>query len=467
MTGRILIYDGIASNRIALRSKLAAACYDVVQAATPAQVRLCIREERPDLVVLDLDGDTAETLALCKTLTSQADTAGIPVLTLSDSVSTDLNLDALRNGAADLLTKPVQEELFLARLRRLLRQRSSAAELESRDLTNRQLGLAEQAAGYVLRGKVALVTPDAATGAGWKTALQPLLGDRLSVMSRDEALALYERKDQPDIFVIASTLTRPGDGTRLLSELRSGASTRYSGVIMVLEDPVQSTEERSDTAAMALDLGANDVLTCGFRAQELALRITAQMQHKRRGDELRRNLRAGLEMAVRDPLTGLYNRRYAVPHLQSVASSAQSRNCPFAVMMLDLDRFKSINDTYGHSVGDRVLVEIARRLRANMRSEDLIARIGGEEFLVVMPDTDLDQARVAAHRMCALVRDTPVSLPYDAGHIQVTVSIGLAMGRPDTDDASLVERIMHEADLALYEAKAEGRDQFNVSRPAA
>jgi two-component system cell cycle response regulator len=466
MTGRVLIYDGIATNRTSLRRRLAAACYEVVQVARVGELVQRIEQDKPDLAILDLDEREGETLAACRALTAGGQTSSIPIIAISRRNDLALRIAALRAGAADLLLRPLPEELLLARLRRLLRERSGAAELEARDLTRRQLGLAEPAARFVTPGFVAIVVPDVRLGETWRQALKGYLRDHIAVLSRDEALALHGRSKQPDVFVIASRLVRPGDGTRLLSELRSGASTRYSGMLMILDPDDHPADERADAGAMALDLGANDIVTEGFDPEELALRITAQLRHKRHGDELRRSVSEGLELAVRDPLTGLYNRRYAIPHLELLASRARMRRRPFAVMVLDLDRFKQINDRCGHSAGDHVLAEVARRLRDNMRSEDLVARIGGEEFLVVLPDTDLEQTLAAAQRICALIRDTPIEIGPGA-RVNVTLSIGVALGQPDAKNAPSAESILRAADLALYRAKAEGRDQFNVSRSAA
>ncbi len=172
-----------------------------------------------------------------------------------------------------------------------------------------------------------------------------------------------------------------------------------------------------------------------------------------------------------DPLTGLHNRRYAMPHLARVTEQAVPGNRPFAVMLADMDHFKRINDVYGHASGDAVLVETARRLRAGLRSVDMIARLGGEEFLVVMPATGPVEARAAATRLCHQIGSRPFDIPGAINPVEVTVSIGLALGglapqgedvRPETAD-DMIDR----ADKALYAAKTHGRNQVTLSRPAA
>ena len=182
------------------------------------------------------------------------------------------------------------------------------------------------------------------------------------------------------------------------------------------------------TAAKGLDLGASDYIETPFDVSELIARIRSQLRRKRYSDRLRSNLRNGLKLAVIDPLTGIYNRRYASQHMNRVMERARETDGVFAVMMIDLDKFKSINDRFGHDAGDAVLREFSRRLQENIRGVDLVARFGGEEFFVAMPDVDQHAAAHAAERIRRAIEGAPVTLP-DGGEVQVTVSIGVAIAR--------------------------------------
>ena len=165
------------------------------------------------------------------------------------------------------------------------------------------------------------------------------------------------------------------------------------------------------TAAKGLDLGASDYIEAPFDVSELIARIRSQLRRKRYSDRLRTNLRNGLKLAVIDPLTGIYNRRYASQHMNRVMERAQETDGVFAVMMIDLDKFKSINDRFGHDAGDAVLREFSRRLQENIRGVDLVARFGGEEFFVAMPDVDQRAAAHAAERIRRAIEGAPVPLP--------------------------------------------------------
>ena len=219
-------------------------------------------------------------------------------------------------------------------------------------------------------------------------------------------------------------------------------------------------------------MGADDVMPEGFCAEELALRLRTQLARKRTTDRLRDTVRDGLRAAIRDPMTGLYNRRYALPHLARVARQAAQAGRGFAVMLADLDHFKQINDRFGHPAGDAVLIETARRLRASLQPQDMLARVGGEEFMIVMPDADLDAATAAARRMCRAIEATPFQADGCDSPIPVTISIGV-VGSPGPGQSSLppsdqaATLLIGQADKALYHAKDAGRNQVTLFSPAA
>ncbi len=313
-------------------------------------------------------------------------------------------------------------------------------------------------------GKVGLIAGETAIAMGWRNALAPHLQERISILSPTAALTDSPLGTPPDMYLIAADLGAHGSGSRLIADLRSRVQSRHAEIALIL--PAVEPE----AAAMALDVGANDLLPLPLDPQETALRVTMHIQRKRRADLLRRGIKQGLHMAVTDPLTGLHNRRYALAHLDRIAAKAQETGRRFAVMLLDLDRFKLVNDTYGHAAGDAVLETVAARLRDNLRPSDLLARIGGEEFLVALPEATLGTARLAAERLCRVIGDTPIPLPGGRGAVQVTISVGLALG-PDLSPETLApDGIARDAraraDAALMAAKTEGRNQVTIAAAA-
>jgi two-component system cell cycle response regulator len=226
---------------------------------------------------------------------------------------------------------------------------------------------------------------------------------------------------------------------------------------------VHGPQDRKE-AVMALDLGANDIITRGADPEELALRLRSQMRRKKEADVLRNSVDEGLRLAMIDPLTGLYNRRYALPYIAQVSQKSILLEQNFALMLIDLDRFKMVNDTYGHAVGDQVLTEVAKRMRDNLRGIDLVARFGGEEFLICMPMTTLVEARTAAERLRSVIFNTPVAVASDGTCVSISASIGLSMGG---QAGETTEMLLQISDRALYDAKAEGRNQVTLGSHAA
>lgn len=466
MAGKILIVDDVATNRIVLKVKLSGAKYETVQASTGQEALRMIAQESPDLLLLDVQLPDMNGIDICRALKSDPATASLPVIMITAFPDAETRLQALRAGADDFMVKPFDELVLLARLRALMRAHETDEELRQRESTCLELGFADPP--NLLEGlpaRISLVADSRETALGWKTALGRFLPqDTLLVHDRDAALAAAAEPGSPDAYVIAADIGRPGEGLRLMSELRSRTGSRYAVICIAVREVAR------ETTAVSLDLGASDILPVRLNeaagAEEGALRLRSQIARKRRHDMLRERVADGLRLALVDPLTGLYNRRYAMPHVARLAERSRISGRSFAVMVLDLDRFKSVNDTYGHAAGDAVLVEVARRLSVNLRQIDLVARIGGEEFLIAMPETTLEAARNAAERLCRVMEEAPVELP-DGRRVAITVSIGLALGG-GTGGQTPIDQIITHADHALLGSKAEGRNQVKIFKlPAA
>lgn len=457
MAGRILIADSVATNRIILKVKLASARYEIVQAARADEALALARSARPDLVILDAQlagGDAVET---CARLKADPLTRATPVLVLDAHPSRASRLAALRAGADDVLAKPVDDAAFLALVRNLMRTRATFDELARRQETSGALGFAEAASHFSRAARVAVIAPRAQSGLVWRKSLGFALGARVETMVPSQALDPIAAEDAPDAWVLAADAHRPGEGLRLVSELRSRPAGRQAVIVIV--------DEASDPAVppMALDIGANAVTSGPFDPEELAARLTVLLARKLELDALRESFDERLSLVTRDPLTGLYNRRYADTYLRRVSQEASRSGQPFALMLLDLDRFKNVNDTWGHMAGDEVLVETARRLAGNLREIDLIARYGGEEFVVAMPQTGLAEAHAAAERLRRRIGEQPMHSPSSGQDIAVTVSIGVAICPPGKiAPEALPQALLQQADAALYASKNEGRNQVTL-----
>lgn len=465
MQGKILIIDGISTNRIVLKVKLTAAFYQVLQACTMADALEIIRSEQPDLVLTALDLPDGTAAQLCSRLRRAPQTAALPVLAISGTANQAARLETLRAGAFDVMAKPVNETLLLGRVRSMIRTHNTLAEWQIRDDTNCALSMAEAPAEFTAPATICLVGLDAAPLQRWVRQMQPHLRARYTVTLLGDAMARLHAGAAPDavVIVLPDTPDQSDDCFRLMSALRASAHARDVALLVVQggADPLRATS--------ALDMGADDIMTTGFEPEELALRMQVLLARKRHVARMMQSVRTGLREAVHDPLTGLYNRRYAMPYLLRLLERSQANQTPFAVILADMDYFKRINDAYGHASGDAVLVETAKRLRGAIRSSDIVARIGGEEFLVAMPATDLAAARNVATRICAAISSMPFSIPGTSEPVPVTISLGLALGAipaPATDKAAeSVDALLDRADKALYGAKLQGRNRVSLSRP--
>ncbi len=461
MSGRILIIDAAATNRIVLRVKMLAAHFAVDACATAKEAKALISQTRPDLILINLCDASENRYDFCRQLRKSAETATVAIIAVGGADTATARFAALDAGADDILALPINDTLLLARIRSLLRVRSTREELALRESTSCALGFDEKAAPFAPAARVALLTDQ--TGDNLPLCRKLQAGLRQDIPQRAPASVLADTgaEQAPDLFVIDACGKEQGTLFGLVSDLRARVETRWAAQLIVVP------KDAHEVAAMFLDLGADDVVPADCCEGELKLRARALIQRKLGQDKLRDTVRSGLQAAITDPLTGLYNRRYAEPHLARMAEQAVATRQPFAVMMIDIDYFKAVNDTYGHPAGDAVLCQLSTHLRANLRAIDLVARMGGEEFLIAMPGTTKTQARLAADRLRHLIDGSVLAHAEDGSPISVTISVGVAVSAPCATDNPAIGKICTSADKALFRAKSSGRNQVAMSKSAA
>ena len=243
---------------------------------------------------------------------------------------------------------------------------------------------------------------------------------------------------------------RGQDALRLCSQLRSSDKTRPIPIILVVED------DQDDQLVKGFDLGINDYLIKPIDRNELLARVRTQVRRWRYHGQLRRTYERSIEMALTDSLTGLYNRRYLIAHLDGQIARMEHGGKPMSLIMFDIDLFKKVNDSHGHAVGDSVLRELATRVGGNLRVFDTVARFGGEEFVIVMPDTDVAIACVVAERLRVDIEGHGFQLLGFEEMILIIVSVGVAMTLAAGDNSMA---LLNRADQAMYYAKNAGRNR--------
>jgi two-component system cell cycle response regulator len=466
MPGRILIIDGIATNRISLRVRLCAAFYDVSQAASGTEGLELLEKVQPDIVLMSSTLPDMSAEQMCKKLRQHPKFGDVALVVLDSEEDRSNRLEILAAGADDVMVRLADPRFLLSRLRSLLRSGTSRDDRMLHSQAVASTGFAEPTKRFSKPAHIAVVSDDAASGLTWIKRLEKERPYRFSLHSPRNLPRDFGQTQVPDVILIASTVyDEDGFGDALLATL--GAQPGYRRCRFLVYVPDNAVEP----AAKLLDLGAHDVMRGAFDPVEISLRLDQLLRRKARADQMHERLQDGLHAALVDPLTGLHNRRYAMPELGRLIERSIEQKTSLAVMLADLDHFKRINDRYGHATGDTVLAEIARRLLGAVGSGDLVARIGGEEFLIAIPDLRLQEAQQAAQHLCRIVSDTPVAIPGPRRPISVTVSIGLAMAvshgqAQQSDDAA--ETLLTRADQALYGAKTLGRNQVTtLDRPVA
>ena len=450
MTARVLVVDDILSNVKLLEAKLTAEYFEVITAFNGLECLSKMEEGAPDIVLLDVMMPGMDGFEVCRRIKSNPRTAHVPVVMVTALDQPSDRVAGLDAGADDFLTKPVDDSALFARVRSLVRLKMMTDELRMRESTGQGMGLIDPAETLIADNQTGriLVIEDRAESVAWFASALAPKHEVSSADTFEEALVRVKGGDY-DLIVVSLGM-RGFDGLRLCSQLRSLPEGRHVPILVVVSDG----DKRKLT--QALEMGVNDYLTRPVDKNELVARVRTQLRKKRYADRLRHNVQLSLEMAITDQLTGLHNRRYMSRHLDTLLGNAKRNERPLAFVIMDIDHFKHVNDTYGHDIGDEVLKEFAGRIAANTRGIDLACRYGGEEFVVAMPDTDIAFATNIAERLRQSIETTPVKISRGPGQLNITVSIGIAKYEGNDDSA---EKLLHRADQALYRAKRSGRNR--------
>ena len=453
MTARILVVDDVEPNVRLLEAKLTIEYYEVLTAMDGASALEIAAAERPDIILLDVMMPGMDGFETCRRLKADPVTRHIPVVLVTALDGREDKIKGLGVGADDFVTKPIDDVILFARVKSLVRLKAVMDELREREESGRRMGVDSDGAGR-LRGSGGRVLIVDDNELQTEKMLTHLAGEHRPVVEADPAAALIAARGPVDLMII-NVSSAGFDGLRFVAQVRSSEASRRTPILAVV-DPADRPR-----LLKALELGVNDILPRPVDAEELMARARTQIKRKRYADFLKEKLDYSLEMAVTDALTGLHNRRYMAGQLQAMVGRAAQGGDSVAVLVMDIDHFKSVNDGFGHDAGDEVLREFAVRLATNVRAIDLPCRLGGEEFVVVMPGASLEAASRVADRIRRDIEAQPFPIMGGAEGLTITVSIGVAA----SIDGDTPEALLKRGDEGVYEAKSRGRNQV-ISRAA-
>jgi len=451
MTARVLVVDDIEANVKLLEARLTAEYFEVLTVGNgPDAIEICANES-VDVVLLDVVMPGIDGFEVCRRLKSNAASQHIPIIMVTALDQPGDKVRGLEAGADDFLTKPVDDIALITRVKNLARLKTLTDEMLMRASTSEQMGLAGDGdAGRALSGaggRLMLVEDHARFA---ERISQALTREHAVTCETDLQRALLALPEGEFDLLIVSLSLQNADGLRLCSQVRSLERIRRLPILVIVEPGNDARLLRG------LDIGVNDYLARPIDNNELLARVRTQIKRKRYADLLQNRLAESVEMAITDPLTGLHNRRYMESHLKTLVEEAVQRGKALSLLITDIDYFKAVNDSYGHGAGDAVLIEFAARVRENIRGIDLACRLGGEEFVIVMPDTDLAKAYHVAERLRAGIARRPFALDLADASLEVTASVGVSSLERSGDTP---ESLLRRADQALYRAKRDGRNR--------
>jgi len=420
MSARVLVVDDILPNVKLLEAKLASEYYDVLTATSGAEALEKVRDESPDIVLLDVMMPGMDGFEVCAKIKSDSAYAHIPVVMVTALTDATDRVKGLEAGADDFLSKPLNDTALMARVRSLVRLKMTVDEWRVRENTASQLGVSEEnksAMDESYEGANILMVEDQSYDSEKveKTLLKD--NDIVTVVETGVDAMQQIMANKFDLMIISLNLESE-DGLRLCSHLRSTERTRSIPILMVAAD------EDMSRIAHGLEIGAHDYILRPIDGNELLARVRTQVRRKRFQERLKSSYEISLSMALTDALTGLYNRRYFDVHFQKLLQKNESSRKPLGVLMVDIDKFKIVNDTHGHPVGDEILKEFAKRIQDRLRGFDMVARLGGEEFVVLLPDVTEDMAYTVAERLRTAIAEEAFKCKVPEGELMITTSVG-------------------------------------------
>ncbi len=438
---RILVVDDNHGTRTIISRELAKAGYHVFQAPNGKVALERAAEIKPDIITMDIEMPVMNGFDACRALKNDADTCDIPVIIISSLSGVKIRERGFNVGAVEFFTKPFKSG-HLANYVDML--------LESKKIKKNERVLVADDNGAMRHIIKYLFTKN-----GFKV---------FSTKNGKEALEILP-KCKPDLIVTDCYM--PGmDGFELTKKIKSMEQYHHVPIIMVT-----GAGSRKDTLK-GLAAGASDYMVKPFDESELIARAGTHLLNKKLFDEItkeRNELKEAKKqltefaekmeaLAITDFLTGAFNRRHFIELTEIEIAKANRHKTPLSIILMDIDHFKKINDVFGHATGDKALVEVVRVSKDILRASDIFCRFGGEEFIIALPQTEIEQAKYMAERLRTKIEE--IVIDSSIQQIQFTASCGISALSPEDKN---IDEVIKRADEALYTAKNNGRNRTEIA----
>jgi two-component system cell cycle response regulator len=452
-TNRILIVDDEPLNVKLLKAKLSRDTYVTIEAFNGQECLDKVKAEHPDLILLDLMMPGIDGFEVTRILKKDPKTRNIPIIHVTALDTSADKARALEAGADEFLNKPINTKELLTRIRSLLRLKKYQEQLSTRKVSEAHFLNAETPAPKLenidLKATILIADTNKKHVDFLKTHLSIYCNRFFVTGNGKEAVSIAE-SENIDIVLLDIPLSDM-NGHEVCRRLKKMDRTRNIQVITITS--VADLESK----LKSIELGTDDYLIKPVNELELTARIKSFIKKKAYLDMLVSKCETAVKSSITDQLTTLYNHAFFKHYLGLELLRSLHQKHFLTLVMLDLDNFKNVNDSYGHQEGDRILQAVATVIRSSVREIDVCARYGGEEFAVVLPYTDRHIGSRIAERLWKGIANIQETSTATTGTGRITVSIGVAICPLD---ALNVEDLIHKADTAMYQAKKAGKNQI-------
>ena len=448
---KILIVDDEPLNVKLLAAMIPSDQYDTVRVFSGKEALKIVTDLRPDLILMDIMMPDLNGYELTRILKSDPESRDIPIVLVTAFGGADCEIKGLEAGADEFLNKPVNRTELLARTKSLLSLRQYKEQIKARtcsinSITSERKG--KNLSENDINLPSILIVEDNRIDA--KLIQSYLHAEACQIKIAEDGEEAISCAQQERIDVILLDLILPGiNGYQVCSILKEMEGTQNIQIVAI------TSLSDLDSKLKSIELGVDDYLVKPVNRHILRTRVKSLIKKKALLDKLCNRYEMAVHSAITDKLTGLYNRRFFDYFLDLEVKRSSRQKTSLALLLIDIDNFKRINDTFGHLSGDNVLNKFGKLLKTKIREIDMAARYGGEEFAVVMSNTGLKEAVKIADR----IRQSIQAYSFAKENLTTTVSIGIALY---PSDANSLNELIEKSDYALYKAKCNGKNRVYV-----